>query len=122
MTLRFSYQRGALDMQATRALDADMAPAANRDGVIRTDEQNNPLYRARIIANEPGSDFDVTVSLWLRRPPARPIPRGALVQPEGDTTVTPWYDDRTNRIAFSITTDTVAEIQMANRRKEPSNE
>lgn len=122
MTMRFSYRQGMLDMQATRVLDSDMAPAANRDGIIRTDEHNNPLYRARIIANEPGSDFDVTVSLWLRRPPARPIPRGALVQPEGDTTVTPWVDDRTHRIAYSITTDTVTEIQVANRRKDASNE
>lgn len=123
MALRFHYQQGQLEMQLTRGAGPTMEPATDREGTVRMDEHNNPLHRARVIANEPGSDYDVTVSLWIRKPPVRDIPRGAMVQPEGEATVTPWMDDRTHRIAYSITADTIVPAQvMADRHQESANE
>lgn len=123
MTLRFQYQRGQLEMQLARGAGPAMEPATDREGTIRMDGHNNPLHRARVIANEPGSEFDTTVSLWIRKPPVREIPRGTMVQPDGEVTVTPWVDDRTHRIAYSITADTIVPAQvMVNRHQEDTDE
>lgn len=121
--MRLPDMRGLLEIQTTRDLTPDMEPATDREGVVRMDEHNNPLHRAKVIANEPGNDFDVTVSLWIRKPPSRAIPRGAMVQPEGNVTITPWVDDRTHRLAYSITADTIVPVQtMAGRHQEGTDE
>lgn len=123
MTLRFPYTRSQLELQLTRGAGPAMEPATDREGTIRMDEHNNPLHRARVIANEPGADYDVAVSLWIRKPPVRDIPRGAMVQPDGEVMVTPWVDDRTHRIAYSITADTIVPAQvMIGRHQEDADE
>ena len=109
--MRFPYQEGQLEMQLTRMIGPDSEPIVDRDGVIRTDDHNRPLHRVRILANEPDRDFDTPVSLKIRTLPTLDIPRGTMVQPAGDATVTPWVDDRTHRIAYSITADTIVPVQ-----------
>lgn len=109
MTLKFPYGGSQLELMLTRSVGPDMAPAMGRDGATRTDSAGHPLHRVQVLATEPGREWPLRVSLWVRRPPARTIPRGTLVQPAGETTVTPWVDDRGShpRIAYSITADTI---------------
>ena len=46
-----------------------------------------------------------------------------MVQPEGNVTITPWVDDRTHRLAYSITADTIVPVQtMAGRHQEGTDE
>lgn len=121
--MKSQYIPLSLEMMIIHVLSPDTPPATNKEGVVRTDDKGIPLYRVRVIANEAGRDFDVPVSLWIRRLPSRTVARGEMVQPDGKVTVSPWVSDRTHRLSYSIVADSIVPDQvMANRHQEAEDE